>query len=495
MAFNLFKKIRRFLIPVRENNYHPLALRRTALFSYSVFLLILNLFAGQFSFLAASEVAASEISTTRLIELANQERSAKGLTTLKTNSKLTAAAKSKANDMFEKGYWAHYGPSGETPWQFILGSGYSYIYAGENLAKDFVTTDAIHSAWMASTTHRANIIKSEYRDIGIAAVSDMLDGEETTIVVQMFGTTSSVASEDVNTLPTTAENTQPSTTKLQPPTITFPVEDGFYNDEFLDVKGTVSEDGKEITFYNNNTKIGSLLVDGGVFDYRPTVAWEDGQHVVSASVSAKTSGILSDKSDPVQFTIDTTQPEIYEETIETSNIEASGEDIIFTLSFQASPDTSTAYLFLGENEFEMTELTSDETLGRMDVTQTFTVKKSALENNNFEGKLLVRDKALNETATTVDLSALSDQSGEVASAFVVGSTAVGQIFNQLNTMSFISKVTIFVAIFVGFVFLLDAFALWKMGVIRDGAKSAFMPFIFMLVILVSMFIGAGGSLA
>jgi hypothetical protein len=43
---------------------------------------------------------------------------------------------------------------------------------------------------MASPTHRENIMKSQYHDIGFAIVNGVLDGEETTLVVQMFGTTS-----------------------------------------------------------------------------------------------------------------------------------------------------------------------------------------------------------------------------------------------------------------------------------------------------------------
>jgi hypothetical protein len=42
-------------------------------------------------------------------------------------------------------------------------------------------------AWMASPTHKANIVNPRYSDIGIAVINGNLEGFETTLVVQMFG--------------------------------------------------------------------------------------------------------------------------------------------------------------------------------------------------------------------------------------------------------------------------------------------------------------------
>ena len=43
---------------------------------------------------------------------------------------------------------------------------------------------------MASPTHRANIMNSKYNEIGIAVIDGTLEGYETTLVVQMFGSQS-----------------------------------------------------------------------------------------------------------------------------------------------------------------------------------------------------------------------------------------------------------------------------------------------------------------
>src|SRR3990167_5113991 len=76
----------------------------------------------------------ADISIEKLLLLTNIEREKNGLSSLEINEKLSEAASHKANDMFEKDYWAHNSPDGKTPWFFIRGTGYNYVYAGENLA-------------------------------------------------------------------------------------------------------------------------------------------------------------------------------------------------------------------------------------------------------------------------------------------------------------------------------------------------------------------------
>ena len=55
------------------------------------------------------------------------------------------------------------------------------------MAKDFSSADAIVTAWMNSPTHKANLLSGKYKDIGIAVVDGRLNGSDTTLVVQMFG--------------------------------------------------------------------------------------------------------------------------------------------------------------------------------------------------------------------------------------------------------------------------------------------------------------------
>jgi len=176
--------VREFFIPSKENGYKPILLRKVALSVYTILLLFVNMFGG---LLGIPEAMASSITPANIIQLTNQQRAAAGLNTLNTDSRLSAAAQAKANNMFQEQYWDHFGPNGETPWMFISQAGYTYVYAGENLAKGFRTAEGVHEAWMASPTHKENIMSVNYKDIGVAVVDGVLEGKETTLVVQMFG--------------------------------------------------------------------------------------------------------------------------------------------------------------------------------------------------------------------------------------------------------------------------------------------------------------------
>ncbi len=133
---------------------------------------------------------AGNIDSKRLIEMTNNERQKSGLSPLSENGALDQAAELKAQNMFQENYWAHFAPSGKTPWDFISGAGYKFTYAGENLAKNFTSAEAVVAAWMASQTHRDNLLNSKYKDIGIAVVEGVLNGQKTILVVQEFGATS-----------------------------------------------------------------------------------------------------------------------------------------------------------------------------------------------------------------------------------------------------------------------------------------------------------------
>src|SRR3989344_1107340 len=130
---------------------------------------------------------ATDIHLEQLLTLTNAKRQEAGLAPLSLNGQLSQAAAGKAADMFAKGYWAHTSPDGKLPWDFIVGAGYKYTVAGENLAKNFNDSRGVVDAWMASTSHKENLLKPSYKDIGFAIVNGMLNGEETTLVVQMFG--------------------------------------------------------------------------------------------------------------------------------------------------------------------------------------------------------------------------------------------------------------------------------------------------------------------
>ncbi len=188
-----FKKIINYLLfPNKKNNFRAKFLHHD--FIFLKILIFISLFYS-LSFLSKSFSGfvlgvSSNLSADEIIQLVNEERQKQGLDPLKVNSKLNDAALSKAYDMFDKQYWDHFAPDGKKPWDFITEAGFDYVYAGENLAKNFTSSDQVVKAWMDSPTHKANILNPKFTNIGLAIVSGKLNGYETTLVVEMFATPS-----------------------------------------------------------------------------------------------------------------------------------------------------------------------------------------------------------------------------------------------------------------------------------------------------------------
>ena len=139
---------------------------------------------------------ATAISDTEIVNFTNDQRLKHGVLPVKQDAQLNQAAFMKGQDMFKNQYWAHVSQTGVQPWGFITSSGYVYAYAGENLARDFGDSRSVVEAWMDSPTHKENILNSHYKDIGVAVVNGVLDGVETTLVIQEFGQRRS----EINTL-------------------------------------------------------------------------------------------------------------------------------------------------------------------------------------------------------------------------------------------------------------------------------------------------------
>lgn len=181
-------------IPHRETHQKAHLISWEAILIYGLIFLLLKVSFLVFSFYKPGILGIeSNIDQKRLIELTNQERQKNGLGFLRENTALDQAAAAKAANMFQENYWAHFAPSGKSPWDFILGAGYKFTYAGENLAKNFAQSNEVVTAWMNSSSHRANILNPKYQDIGMAVVEGVLNGQKTTLVVQEFGTTQTLA--------------------------------------------------------------------------------------------------------------------------------------------------------------------------------------------------------------------------------------------------------------------------------------------------------------
>lgn len=181
-------RIAHYVYPRHSNNHKAKLIHSETIFALASLLLAFQLLLRSFPAIGIRILGyASNIPPDKIIELTNQKRTANGLVPLKYNATLAVAAKAKAEHMLAHDYWAHTAPDGTEPWYFFTSVGYKYRYAGENLARDFSNPDSAMEAWMASPSHKENILSGRYSEIGVAVVEGDLAGADTTIIVQLFG--------------------------------------------------------------------------------------------------------------------------------------------------------------------------------------------------------------------------------------------------------------------------------------------------------------------
>jgi uncharacterized protein YkwD len=111
---------------------------------------------------------------TAVLCLHNRERNERGLAPLKEHARLRQAAEGHSADMVAGRYFSHDAPDGDDMVDRILRTGYARGAAGwslgENIAYgtgELATAAQIHRAWMRSPGHKANILRRQFREIGI----------------------------------------------------------------------------------------------------------------------------------------------------------------------------------------------------------------------------------------------------------------------------------------------------------------------------------------
>lgn len=119
----------------------------------------------------------------------NRERAAYGLPPLRLESRLTAAAEDRVEDMLDKGYFDHISPDGINPFTWVRKRGYRYRMVGENLALGYRSGSSVVSGWMNSPGHRENILKRGFDEVGIAvANTSPRRGYRAPLVVALYAT-------------------------------------------------------------------------------------------------------------------------------------------------------------------------------------------------------------------------------------------------------------------------------------------------------------------
>jgi hypothetical protein len=184
----MFSWLKKHFIPHEGNNHRPHILRSPSTLNIIAIILFIELFAFLLPILSHINTTGNmaAVLPAVLANLTNEERQVQNLPILKVNPILNKAAEMKAQDMASHGYFAHTSPEGLTPWYWLKKVGYQYQYAGENLAINFVDSIDVTNAWMDSPTHKANIIKRNYTEVGTGIARGVYEGRETVFVAQVY---------------------------------------------------------------------------------------------------------------------------------------------------------------------------------------------------------------------------------------------------------------------------------------------------------------------
>jgi uncharacterized protein YkwD len=118
----------------------------------------------------------------------NQVRAEHGLAPLRPSRGLHRAAQRHSADMVARDYFGHTSPTGSTLYLRIMRSGFVYWgqwWAGEDLAwgtGTYGTPRATVKMWLASPEHRAILLSSRYRLIGLGRATGSFLGHSGAVV-------------------------------------------------------------------------------------------------------------------------------------------------------------------------------------------------------------------------------------------------------------------------------------------------------------------------
>lgn len=104
---------------------------------------------------------------TGVVNLTNSFRAQNGLAPLTLDPRLNAAAQAHSTDMALNDYFGHTELNGSQPSDRAKAVGYPSSFIGENIGAGYTTPEAAVNGWINSPGHRANLLNSDYREIGV----------------------------------------------------------------------------------------------------------------------------------------------------------------------------------------------------------------------------------------------------------------------------------------------------------------------------------------
>jgi uncharacterized protein YkwD len=164
----------------------------------------------------------------------NADRAQVGALPLTIDEELSTAALRHSQWMDQSDTLSHTGENGSQPDQRIADAGYTLNGAwGENATQNYApgdldrtVVDDMHTSWMNSPGHRANLLSPTFTEIGIGLVKGDHQGQPYAWGTEVFSipTAAEAAETDKATAPNSPTTTPPATTPpaTTPPTTTPP---------------------------------------------------------------------------------------------------------------------------------------------------------------------------------------------------------------------------------------------------------------------------------
>lgn len=122
----------------------------------------------------------------KIIVLVNKERNKVGLKSLKVRTPLKKYTNFRSEEMMKNNYFGHTSPIYGRWVNLLYTSEYNFDYAGENLAAGFVSAQDFVDAWMASPTHRKNILNPNYTKTSVSVIAGKSSNQYKTYATQWF---------------------------------------------------------------------------------------------------------------------------------------------------------------------------------------------------------------------------------------------------------------------------------------------------------------------
>jgi uncharacterized protein YkwD len=117
-----------------------------------------------------------ETAEARMLELVNAERVKAGVKPLTLDRTIIPVARAHSKDMWERQYFAHENPDGESPADRMTKGSVRFLTAGENLALA-QTVELAHKGLMNSPGHKRNILDPDFSRIGIGVIDGGIYGK------------------------------------------------------------------------------------------------------------------------------------------------------------------------------------------------------------------------------------------------------------------------------------------------------------------------------